>query len=81
LFIVYKLVTKVVVGRLNLMRAGGYHYSILVMRFWFETAETKNRTHLLTPSIEIVRETTWRAFGEENHREERATLLARAAST
>jgi hypothetical protein len=46
LFIVYKVVTKVVVGGLSLMRAGGYHYSILVMRFWFETTETKNRTHL-----------------------------------
>ena len=32
LFIVYKVVTKVVVGGLKLLRAGGYHYSILVKR-------------------------------------------------
>jgi hypothetical protein len=36
-YFLYFLITKVVVGGLKLTRAGGYHYSILVIHFWFET--------------------------------------------
>jgi hypothetical protein len=78
LFIVYKVVTKVEVGGLKLLRAGGN----VTQYWWCASGSTQHRAvysfvcgHTLTPSMKIIRETMWRGNGEENRGEERATVV------